>query len=155
MLLGALLVVLGACAEDATECGRGPGVVQVGQGGSRLRALPETGGELPIVLGSQGGIHVLVGFRARDMDLEMDVEYRLVDPGSQEVVGTPTTLALRPTLFSREGADAVRNPDLVVLNNEEPRVEDFAGRVVRLELEAMSADSHACDAREVTLLPPE
>ncbi len=157
-----LAVTLGAswlagCIGDdgpGTACGTGPGKVEVARGGSRLYDLPPSGGELPIVLGSQGGIHVLVGFRVWDMDLGMDITYRLVDPETEAVVGTPTALSLRPTLFTNDGTSTIRNPDLVVLNNEEPRVEDFAGRTVRLELEARSADSHACDARTARLVAP-
>ena len=157
ILLGGLGLAGACAADDATPpgaCGTGPGVVEVGQGGSRLRDLPREGGELGIVLGSQGGIHVLVGFRVRDMDLTMRIVYRLVDPATEEIVGTPTELELRRALFTTDGVDTIRNPDLVVLDGEAPRVADFAGRVVRLELEAVSADSYACDARTATLVAP-
>lgn len=97
---------------------------------------------------------MLVGFRVRDMDLDMTATYRLVDAETDEIVGTPTVLALRPTLFTTDGTSTVRNPDLVVLDNEAPRIDDFAGRVVRLELEAVNDASHACDVRTVTLAPP-
>lgn len=146
---------IGGDDDGAGACGTGPGSVTVARGGSRLHELPERGGELPIVLGSQGGIHVLVGFRVRDMDLNMDVVYRLVDAETEATVGTPTELRLRPALFTTDSSGRIRNPDLIVLDNEEPRVEAFAGREVRLELEAVSDDSHACDARVVTLMPPE
>lgn len=144
-------------------CGSGPGTVEVGRGGSRLYDLPE-GGDLPIVLGSQGGIHVLVGFRVRDMALTMAVTYRLVDEADGSVVGTPTELSLRPSLFSTSGGEIVRNPDLIVLDDESPRLEAFAGRRLRLELDAQSSDpwpadggrgSHACDSRLVTLTAPD
>jgi hypothetical protein len=119
-----------------------------------LRPLPETGGELSIVLGAQGGIHVLVGFSVSDMDLEMGATYTLTEAGTGEVFGT-TELALRPTLFSSEMGQTVRNPDLVVLDNENPSVDRFAGRAAVLSLEAISADSHACDSREITLIAPD
>src|SRR5688572_32556628 len=98
---------LGCTDGMPSLCDRGPGVVEVGRGGSRLRDLPPDGGELPIVLGSQGGIHVLVGFRARDMELEMDVVYRLVDPDTEETVGEPTERRLRAVLFQSDSLGAI------------------------------------------------
>ncbi len=154
------LVGLVGCDEpdppDASTsvCGDGPGTVRVGQGGSALRPLPATGGELPIVLGAQGGIHVLVGFAVADMELEMLATYTLSEVGTEEQLGT-TLLSLRPSLFSTELGQTVRNPDLVVLDNENPTVDRFAGRHASLCLEAVSAGSHACDCREITLIAPE
>ena len=154
------LAILCGCPGDDTgfdagsECGRGPGIVELAQGGSRLRNLAD-GADLPIVRGSQGGIHVLLGFRVRDMELTMNAVYQLRDSETGELVGTPTERALRPTLFSTEGTDTVRNPDLVVLDNGSDDTTDFDGRAVRVELSAVSAGSHACDAREVILRAPE
>jgi hypothetical protein len=154
------LLALGGCPgggdppDAGSECGRGPGVVELGQGGSRLRDLPATGAELQIVRGSQGGIHVLVGFRVRDMELEMIAVYRLVDPDRGETVGLETVRELRSALFTTDGTDTIRNPDLVVLDDGSDDFTRFVGRPLRLELEARSVGSHACDAREVTLLAP-
>jgi hypothetical protein len=126
--------------------------VQVGRGGSRLIALPSTGGELPIVLGSQGGIHVLVGAWVRDMSLNLQLRYWLIDPADGSQVGETTDLLLRPSLFSPDGARYERHPDLLILDNEVPDVESFEGRAVELNAEAISEDgSHACDTREATL----
>jgi hypothetical protein len=157
-----LLVFVGSLGCDdprptdagTSECGDGPGTVTVAEGGSRLRPLPETGGALPIVLGAQGGIHVLVGFTARDMALDMRATYTLTSVATDEVLGEPTVVDLRPTLFTTELGVTQRNPDLVVLDNETPDVDRFAGQLARLSLEAVSADSHACDDREVTLVAP-
>jgi len=158
LVAAAVVFMLGGCPggpETGSECGRGPGSVRLGEGGSRLRDLPESGGALDIVRGSQGGIHVLVGFRVRDMGLEMHAVYRLVDPETGEAVGTPTERALRPTLFNADGADYVRNPDLIVLDNGSDDTTAFAGRNLHLELEAVSDDSHACDLRAVELVDPD
>lgn len=134
-------------------CGSGPGQIEVGYGGSRLRALPPTGGELAIVRGAQGGIHVLVGAWVEDMDLELELRYRLEDAADGSPVGVETVLRLTPPLFSPDGSRYVRHPDLVILDNEMPRVEDYVGRTVLLQAEAISVDgSHACDVREVTLV---
>ena len=142
-----------AAPDAGGGCGTGPGSVEAARGGLRAMALPSTGGELPIVLGSQGGIHVVVAAWVRDMDLEMTLRYRLEDAGG--LVGEETVLPLRAALFAPDGARYVRHPDLVVLDNETPRVEDFAGRTVDLVAEAVSVDgSHACDRRSVTLLRP-
>ena len=157
LLLGAMLL-LGCGSEPGVDgggtCGDGFGRVQAGQGGSRLRALPVTGGELPIVRGTQGGIHVLVGFRVWDMQLDMRATYRLVEVGTGALVGTPTELNLTPSLFTSDASSRLRNPDLLILNNTAAPVSEFAGRVVRFEVEAVSADAHACDVRTVTLAAP-
>jgi len=114
-----------------------------------------TGGELPIVLGAQGGIHVLVGFTVRDMELEMQATYTLQELESDAVLGTPTQLELRPTLFTTELGETIRNPDLIVLDNETPSIDRFEGLRARLRLEAVSEGSHACDVREITLVRPD
>lgn len=157
--LSAAVALAAACGSesardggDVRPCGTGTGRVQLGEGGSTLIPLPPEGGALEIVRGAQGGIHVLVGFRVWDMELDMTVRYELTDPETGERIGSPTDRALRPSLFTLEGADRVRNPDLVILDNETPRVEDFVGRVAILTLDAVSESSHACDTRRVTLI---
>lgn len=153
--LFALALALCACSPPPpTECGTGSGSVEVGQGGSRLRALPPEGGELDIVRGSQGGIHVVVGAWVEGMDLELTMRYRLEEAGA--LVGTPTEVPLRAALFAPAAERYVRHPDLVVLDNFSPSVERFVGRTVELTVEAVSTDgSHACDTRSVTLVDPE
>lgn len=156
-----VLALLSACdvpdppTGEPTVCGEGPGVVTVGEGGSRLRPLPEVGGELPIVRGAQGGIHVLVGFSVEAMDLTMEAEYRLENAETGESLGESTALTLRPGLFSSQSGQAIRNPDLLILDPEAPSIERYAGLSAILHLEARDATSHACDQRQVTLSPPE
>jgi len=153
-----LLLLLAGCGSPPpglpdASCGTGAGSVEVGQGGSRLRALPAEGGELDIVRGSQGGIHVLVGAWVQGMDLEMTLRYRLEEGG--EPVGIETEVPLRPALFAPSGERFVRHPDLVVLDNDSPDTSGFVGRTVELTAEALSVDgSHACDTRVVTLADP-
>lgn len=149
-----LICLLAACdPPPPTVCGTGSGRVEVGRGGSRLRDLPPSGGELDIVRGSQGGIHVVVGAWVEGMDLELTMTYRLEEDGV--VVGTPTTVPLRDALFAPAGERYVRHPDLVVLDNFSPSVDRFAGRTVDLTVEAVSVDgSHACDTRSVVLIDP-
>ncbi len=153
-----LLLLLAGCDPSADPDGGAEclddGRVEVGAGGSRLTRLPETGGELPIVHGSQGGIHVVVGVWVRELPLELDLTYRLVDPSTDELVGTPTSLHLTPGLFQPDGARQQRHPDLVILNNEAPDVGAFAGRTVLLTAEVAASGAHACDTREVTLVDP-
>jgi len=156
-------VLLAACGpspvSDAggdapSECA-GPGTVEVGRGGSRLRALPSSGGELPIVVGAQGGIHVVVGAWVRGLDLDMVMTYRLEDPADGSRVGDETSVPLSAGLFAPDGDRYARHPDLIVLDNDTPRVDDFVERRVLLRVEARSNDgAHACDSREVTLTSP-
>ncbi len=146
-------------------CGTGPGRtdgsvdacltdgrLEVGAGGARLVPLPREGGELPIVHGPQGGIHVVVGFWVRDLPLEMDAAYRLEDPTDASEVGTGTMLHLTPSLLRPDGARYERHPDLIVLNNESADVSPFAGRVLDLQAEVWTTAGHACDTRTVTLV---
>ena len=155
----ALLCLL-ACGCDpggGGDAGAGcldDGRVEVGSGGSRLVRLPESGGELPIVRGSQGGIHVVVGAWVQELPLEMDLTYRLLDARTSDLVGEPTTLRLTPSLFRPDGARHQRHPDLLVLDDESADVAPFVGRTVRLTAEARTTTERACDSREVTLVDP-
>lgn len=147
--------VLGGCPSEPGPC-PGPGSVEVGQGGNRLSPLRD-GDSLPIVQGAQGGVHVLVGFWARGLSLDVDATYQLTDRDSGAGVGTPTERRLRPGLYSQvTETEAVRNPDLVVLDNGDPTGDVFDGRWVRLQLDVRTLDgtAHACDAREVRLELP-
>ena len=136
-------------------CGTGPGRVEVASGGLRPMRLPASGASLDIVRGSQGGIHVVVAAWVRDMDLAMTMTYRLEDE-LMGLVGTETSVRLRSALFAPDGERFVRHPDLLILDNDVPRVEDFAGRTLELVVEAVSDDgSHACDRRTVTLVDPD
>jgi hypothetical protein len=150
----AALVLAGCGAEptaDADAC-IVDGRLEVGAGGARLTALPLRGGELPIVHGPQGGIHVVVGLWVRDLPLEMDVTYRLRDAADGSLVGTETTLHLTPGFFAVDGARYERHPDLVVLDGSSADVTPFAGRSVILRAEARTAAGTACDARAATLV---
>jgi len=140
--------------EGGARC-EGPGELEVGRGGSRLRALPPEGGELPIVVGAQGGIHVVVGAWVRGVDLEMELTYRLEDPEDGSRIGDETRVPLSPGLFAPDGDRFARHPDLIVLDNDTPRVDDFAERVVLLRAEGRSSGgAHVCDDRQVTLRAP-
>ena len=135
------------------SCEAGTGSVQVGRGGSRLRTLPAEGGDLEIVQGAQGGVHVIVGAWVQDVDLEMTMRYRLEQDGV--LVGTETVVELRAALFAPSGERFVRHPDLIVLDNDRPAIEDFADREVDLMVQIQSVDgTNACDSRRVTLRAP-
>lgn len=155
LLLATLVALLGCDPGTDPEagCGTGPGTIEVGRvDGARLVALPRDGGELPIVRGPQGGIHVLTGVWVDAEQLELSLDYRLTDPTDGTVVGEPTTLDLTPSLFDRSGARPARFPDLVILDGSSAPVELFAGLPVVLEAQARWPDgSLSCDARSVTL----
>ncbi|MGE0785764.1 MAG: hypothetical protein AB7S26_08750 [Sandaracinaceae bacterium] len=156
--LAPLAVCLFACSPPPIDpeagCDTGVARVEVGTWrAGRLSSIPSEGGELTIVRGAQGGIHVLVGAWVSDVDLELSLGYRLTDPETSETLGIPTQLELRPELFDRTGPRPERGPDLLVLDNSAQPVAMFAGRAVSLEAETRSRDgSHACDRRTVTLL---
>ncbi|MDW8362695.1 MAG: hypothetical protein RMK74_09860 [Myxococcales bacterium] len=135
-------------------CGSASGEVEVGQGGASWSPLPRAGGSLRIVRGSQGGVHVLVGFRARGLPPRMDVVYELRGDDGALVGEARTALSLTPGLFTRDGDALVRNPDLLVLDWDEDRSADFAGVTAVLTLEARTDGGTACDARRVVLEAP-
>ncbi len=126
----------------------------MGSGGLRLISLPESGGLLPIVRGSQGGIHVVVGAWVRDLPLEMELAYELRDAEDSSPVGLSTVLELTPSLFSADGSRYQRHPDLLVLDNEMADVTPFVGRAVYLQGRARAGSEEACDSRLVTLTDP-
>jgi len=108
---------------------------------------------LDIVRGAQGGIHVVVGAWVQNVDLDLTMHYRLEEAGA--LIGTETTVALRPALFAPDAERFVRHPDLIVLDNFSPSVDRFVGRTVELHAEITSVDgTHACDTRTVTLADP-
>lgn len=138
---------------DAGACGSGPGSAVAGTGTTRFAPFFATGGELEIVRGAQGGIHVLVGFRPVGMDLRITVVYALLEQGTEVEVAPAITRSLDPSGYTRDADGYMRLGDLLVLDNMVPRVEDFVGRTVRLRLDVVSADgSHACPESVVTLV---
>lgn len=151
-----MVVLLLGCdppVDPEAGCGAADGALEVGHVvGSELRPLPLEGGELPIVRGPQGGIHVLVGVWVDGLDLDLNLTYRLRDPDTGERIGIETTLSLRPSLFDREGPRPIRSPDLLILDDSAAPVEEYAGRRAWLEAEARAGDDIACDSRGVTLL---
>lgn len=141
---------------DAGACGTGPGTAVAGTGTTRFRPLAATGGELEIVRGAQGGIHVLVGFRPIAMDLRTTAIYSLLEQSTDAEVAPSVARSLDPSGFTRDADGYVRLGDLLVLDNMVPRVEDFVGRTVRLHVEVTSADgSHACPEAVVLLVDRE
>jgi hypothetical protein len=162
-VVGALLAVGFAstgCGTPGASHDGGPGGdgtcvvggVEVGSSGGRFIALPRSGGELPIVRGSQGGIHVLVGFRPRAMPLTVTATYRLVDEATGELLGEPVVRALGPGLYRVDAEGPARIDDLLVLDPDEPRVADFSGREGSLEVLVVTPTGDcARDTRRVTL----
>jgi len=155
-------IALGGCGDapppppppvDAGACGTGPGSALAGTGTTRFSPFAATGGELEIVRGAQGGIHVLVAFRPIAMDLRITVDYSLREASSEAEVAPTIARSLDPSGFTRDADGYVRLGDLLVLDWLVPRVEDFVGRAVRLRVDARSADgSHACPEALVTLV---
>ena len=143
----------GPIVDADASCDSTSDRIELGSGGARLVPLPETGGELTIVHGAQGGIHVLVGCWVRDIDLSMDLTYRLEDAVDGAPVGEPTTLRLRAALFRPAGGRNERGPDLIILNNEAAPVELYRDREVIAVAEARSDDgSFVCDRRRVRIV---
>jgi len=139
--------------DGGLPCGTGPGMVVPGTGTARFEPLPATGGELEIVRGAQGGIHVLVGFRPIDTELTVSVVYSLHELGRETEIALPVSRALNPGGFTRDATGYVRLNDLLVLDNMTPRVEDFVGRSGTLRVELASVDgTHACPEVDVTLV---
>jgi len=160
MLCAVTCGALAACGappalDDAGSADSGPcrlDAVEVGGSGGRFIALPTSGGELSIVRGAQGGIHVLVGFRVHDVPLELHATYRLRDPVTGAEVAPPTLRMLGPGLYRTDASGVVRVDDLIVLDNDSPRVEDFAGRMFLVEVEVLTSSGVcAIDTRLVTL----
>lgn len=148
------------CETPGTSRDGGPGGdgacvvggVEVGGSGGRFIALPRVGGVLPIVRGSQGGIHVLVGFRPHAMPLTVTATYRLVDEATGEVLGEPVVRALGPGLYRVDAEGPARIDDLLVLDPDEPRVADFSGREASLDVLVVTpSGTCARDARLITL----
>jgi hypothetical protein len=160
VLAATLLAAPSACTPTPSPHDAAPpvdgscvaGAVEVGGSGGRFLALPSAGGSLDIVRGAQGGIHLLVGFRLRDFPLELSATYHLRDIATGRDVVVPTVRALRPGLYRSDATGVTRVDDLLVLDNDSPRVEDFAGRDFSLEVELLG-DAGLCarDARRVTL----
>jgi hypothetical protein len=147
-----MLLIGSACGHPPPSACTDDGRLEVGAGGARLLALPESGGQLSIVHGPQGGIHVLVGVWVRDLSLDMELTYRLEEPSDGSMIGAETLLSLDPSLFSPDGTRYQRNPDLIVLDNASPDATPYDGRTARLIAQAQAGSEWVCDARLVTLV---
>ena len=155
-LLPLLLVLLVACggvapAEDAGEAGPAPSL-ELGTGLLAFESVAD-GATVPLVAGSQGGRHVDVALRLRDIDpVGLTVEYDGFDAATGEVLFTPVQRFLSPTGLVMEDGAWIRAGDRLVV--DEPRVSpaDLDGRRVRLTASARGRNGErASDTIEVVL----
>ena len=100
------------------DAGDTPPSVELGQGTSGFEALPDTGGELELIGGPQGGFHVFLTARLRGLDPEgMRLTFSAIDTATGSNIGTPAVFNLTTSRVQRDGAGFVRAGDFLILND--------------------------------------
>jgi hypothetical protein len=135
MKRGLLAILLSACgATVAPDAGSAPDAggprVELGTGTSAFVPIPESGAELELVAGSQGGFHV--DLTARLWELEIDgllVSYEAVPVGGTTPISVPTEVELNTSRVVPEGDHFLRAGDFLQLEVSGP------ADVVGMELE--------------------
>ncbi len=158
------VAVAGLLALSLLGCDGPPGVpdrdaagamprVELGTGTSRFEPLPETGAELELVGGPQGGFHVFVTARIHDLDVEsLLIRYDAVDPATGTPVGHDASFVVDPTRLAREGDGWVRAGDFVILHDSSPDPVRGLTLEVRVHVEEQAGDRSADDSRVVRII---
>ena len=94
--------------------------VELGTGVSAFEAIPETGAELELVRGPQGGHHVFLTARFRGLNPEgMTLTFTAVDTATGSVVRAPASFNLVLARVRAEGDAYVRVGDFLILEDME------------------------------------
>jgi len=125
VVLSAFLLSLGCGTQGGTDAGPDARVpvarIELGTGTSAFEPIPETGGELELVGGPQGGFHVFVTARFFELDpAGMSLRFDATDVGTGLNVGHPTEIRLVLARAQREGDHFVRAGDILILDDGNP-----------------------------------
>jgi hypothetical protein len=100
----------GNAEEDAGPIDAGMPRVELGTGSTGFVPIPETGAELELVAGPQGGFHVELTARIYDVNIEgLIISYDGTPVGAAAPTTYPTSITLDSTMVVREGDHWLRN----------------------------------------------
>lgn len=95
--------------------------IELGTGTSAFEPIAETGGELELVGGPQGGFHVFITARFFELDPEgMRLRFDAINVDTGANVGTPAIFSLVLARVQREGDHFVRAGDILILDDGNP-----------------------------------
>lgn len=127
--------------------------VELGTGTSAFETIPETGGELELVGGPQGGFHVFVAARLRGLNPEgMTLTFSATDVDTGANVGVPATFNLITSRVQPDGEGHVRVGDFLILDEANP--DNVRGRTLDITVLAEEAGTgrSATDHRVVLIV---
>lgn len=171
-LVAALALTPSACGDDGSDGGDvdggstdagspvdadsetpAAGRVELGTGTTSFVAIPESGGQLELVAGPQGGWHVDVTARLYDFEIEgLLLSYEIRRDGA--IVSMPRQFELREAIVVREGDHWLRAGDFVPFEITMPS--DVVGDTVTVQVLAEPTEgSAASDARTVLIVDEE
>ncbi len=120
----------GVVAGEDAAVGTNEPRVTLGTGTSSFVPIADSGAELELVAGTQGGFHVDVTARIWDLDVEGALlGYEAIPVGSTTPISVPTEIELTSTRVVREGDHWLRAGDFLRMNVSGP------SGVVGMELE--------------------
>lgn len=119
--------------------------IELGTGTASYEPIPDTGGELELVGGPQGGFHVFVTARIYGIDTieGATLTFDATDTTTGANVGTPTVIGIQETRITREGDRWVKAGDFLILHDSAP------DSVRGLELDIRA---HVVDAAGTTMV---
>ncbi|HHH28535.1 MAG TPA: hypothetical protein ENK57_09335 [Polyangiaceae bacterium] len=133
------------------DAGGGAARVELGTGTAAFEAIPETGGELELVGGPQGGFHVFVTARLFNLDPEgMTLRFSARDSSTSTAVGTPAVFLLVAARVQREGDHFVRVGDFLILDDSSP--DAVRGTTLDITVTAEDADGRAASDERTVLI---
>src|SRR5262249_30726434 len=115
-------------------------------------AIPETGAELELIAGTQGGFHVWVTARIWDLNPEgLVIAYEGTPVGASAPISYPTEIAVRQSDLVREGDHWVRAGDFLRFMISGPA--DIVGTEVDVRITATCVGgASAEDVRRATIV---
>ena len=159
-VLGLVLGTLGCGDPSGTDAGvdaasRAPRV-EMGTGTSTFEPIPETGAELELVRGPQGGYHVFVAARLYDLEPEgLRLFLSAVDTSTAGSVGTDAEFRLVRSRVQPEGDHFVRVGDFLILHDDDP--DAVRGLTLTITVRAVEEGTglEASDRRTVLIVDNE
>jgi len=138
-----------ASADTRRDSSGSTGRIELGTGQANFVEIPDSGAELELVAGPQGGWHLVASVRLYDLTIdELLLSYRIEQDGV--VISMPLQFSLTERRLVRDGDRWLRQGDNVIF--EIPSPDEVVGERVDMIAVAEPPDGPAVSDRKMSIL---